>query len=129
MASTSEDLFTAIEAGDAGGVETILDADPGAASARDESGVSALMRALYRFDPGLVEIVKRHVGALDVFEAAALGDRDRLEDLLDAEPLAATAYSGDGFTALHFAAFFGWSRPLRSCSSVVPRSTRSGADG
>jgi ankyrin repeat protein len=108
MASTSEDLFTSIEAGDAGGVETILDADPGAASARDESGVSALMRALYRFDPGLVEVVKRHVGALDVFEAAALGDRDRLEEVLDAEPLAATAYSGDGFTALHFAAFFGW---------------------
>jgi ankyrin repeat protein len=48
------------------------------------------------------------VGALDVFEAAALGDLDRLEDVLDAEPLAATEYSGDGFTALHFAAFFGW---------------------
>lgn len=108
MASTSEDLFAAIEAGDAGGVEAILDADPGAASERDASGVSALMRALYRFDPGLVETVKGRVGPLDVFEAAALGDRDRLEELLDAEPLAATAYSGDGFTALHFAAFFGW---------------------
>jgi ankyrin repeat protein len=108
MASTSEDLFTAIEAGDAAGVESILDADPAAGAARDSSGVSALMRALYRFDPGLVETVKGHVGALDVFEAASLGDRDRLEELLDAEPLAATAYSGDGFTALHFAAFFGW---------------------
>ena len=108
MASTSEDLFTAIEAGDVGGVEAIIDGDPGAASARDSSGVSALMRALYRFDPALVEIVKRHVGALDVFESAALGDRDRLEEVLDAEPLSATAYSGDGFTALHFAAFFGW---------------------
>jgi uncharacterized protein len=108
MASTSEDLFTAIEAGDTGGVEAIIHGDPAAASARDSSGVSALMRALYRFDPGLVEIVKGHVGALDVFEAAALGDRGRLEELLDAEPIRATEYSGDGFTALHFAAFFGW---------------------
>lgn len=107
MASTSDDLFTAIEAGDAGGVETILDADPSSATARDASGVSALMRALYRLDPELVEIVKSRVGSLDVFEAAALGDVDRLEELLDAEPAQATAYSGDGFTALHFAAFFG----------------------
>jgi ankyrin repeat protein len=107
MASTSDDLFTAIEAGDAGGVETILGADPAAAATRDDAGVSALMRALYRFDPGLAEIVRAHAGALDVFEAAALGEVDRLREVLDAEPPAATAYSGDGFTALHFAAFFG----------------------
>jgi ankyrin repeat protein len=106
MASTSDDLFTAIEAGDIGGVETILDGDPAAGDTRDEAGVSALMRALYRFDPGLVEIVRAHAGALDVFEAAALGEVDRLREVLD-EPTAASAYSGDGFTALHFAAFFG----------------------
>jgi ankyrin repeat protein len=107
LASTSEDLFAAIDAGDAGGVETILDTDPGVASARDASGVSALMRAIYRFDVDMVEMVKTRVEALDVFEAAALGDVDRLEELLVAEPSLAAAYSGDGFTALHFAAFFG----------------------
>ncbi len=107
MASTSDDLFTAIEAGNVGGVETILDADPSAGAARDGSGVSALMRALYRFDPGLVDVVKARAGAFDVFEAAALGDVDRLRVVLDGDLSAATAYSGDGFTALHFAAFFG----------------------
>jgi ankyrin repeat protein len=107
MASTSDDLFTAIEAGNVGGVETILDADPSAGAARDGSGVSALMRALYRFDPGLVDVVKARAGAFDVFEAAALGDVDRLRVVLDDDLSAATAYSGDGFTPLHFAAFFG----------------------
>lgn len=107
MTSTSEELFIAIEAGNVGGVGSILDADPSAGSARDGSGVSALMRALYRFDPYLVEIVKARAGAFDVFEAAALGDVDRLRSVLDDEPSGATAYSGDGFTALHFAAFFG----------------------
>jgi ankyrin repeat protein len=107
MASTSDDLFIAIEAGSVGGVETILDADPSAGAARDESGVSALMRALYRFDPDLAEIVKARAGAFDVFEAAALGDVGRLRVVLEDEPSTATAYSGDGFTALHFAAFFG----------------------
>jgi uncharacterized protein len=107
VASTSDELFTAIEAGDAGGVEAILDADPSVGAARDGSGVSALMRALYRFDPDLVEIVKARARAFDVFEAAALGDVDRLREVLDQEASMATAYSGDGFTALHFAAFFG----------------------
>jgi ankyrin repeat protein len=107
MASTSDDLFAAIEAGDVGGVETILDADPVAAAARDSGGVSALMRALYRFDTDLVDIVRARVGTLDVFEAASLGEVDRLREILNGDPTSATAYSGDGFTALHFAAFFG----------------------
>jgi ankyrin repeat protein len=107
MASTSDDLFTAVEAGDAGGVDAILDAEPALATARDAGGVSALMRALYRLDPALVDVVRGRIDTLDVFEAAALGEVDRLRAVLDADPLLATAYSGDGFTALHFAAFFG----------------------
>jgi ankyrin repeat protein len=106
MASTQE-LFEAIEAGDDARVDTILDADPTLASSRDASGVSALMRALYRFDKPLTETVRRRVDALDVFEAAAFGDVDRLTELLGGEPSLLMSYSGDGFTALHFAAFFG----------------------
>ena len=107
MASTREELFEAIEAGDDARVVTLLDADPSLASSRDASGVSALMRALYRFDKPLIETVKRRVDELDVFEAAAFGDVDRLTELLSDEPSLVTSYSGDGFTALHFAAFFG----------------------
>jgi ankyrin repeat protein len=107
MASTPEELFDAIEAGDHARADTILDADTALASSRDASGVSALMRALYRFDKPLMETVKRRVDALDVFEAAAFGDVDRLTELLGDEPSLVTSYSGDGFTALHFAAFFG----------------------
>lgn len=107
MASTPEELFDAIEAGDDARVDTLLDADPALASSRDASGVSALMRALYRFDKPLVDTVKRRVDVLDVFEAAAFGEVDRLTELLGDEPSLVTSYSGDGFTALHFAAFFG----------------------
>jgi uncharacterized protein len=107
MASTPEDLFDAIEAGDEARVNTLLDADPALASSRDASGVSALMRAFYRFDKPLIETVRARVDALDIFEAAAFGDIDRLTELLGAEPSLVTSYSGDGFTALHFAAFFG----------------------
>jgi ankyrin repeat protein len=107
VASTSEELFEAIEAGDAGRVQEMLQADPALATARDAQDVSALMRARYRFDPPLLDAVRSRVDELDVFEAAALGDVERLRSLLDADPALASAYSGDGFTALHFAAFFG----------------------
>jgi ankyrin repeat protein len=50
---------------------------------------------------------------LDVFEAAALGDFDRLAAVLDADPSLATAYSTDGFSPLHLSAFFGQSDATR----------------
>lgn len=106
MAST-EDLFAAIEAGDVGSVRGIVTADPSLASARDAEGVSAVMRARYRFDRGLVEAVISGEPVLDVFEAAAFGDLDRLVEPVDGDPSIATAFSADGFSVLHLAAFFG----------------------
>ncbi len=107
MASTSAELFEAIEADDADRVRAILAEDPTLASARDEQGVSALMRARYRFDEGVIDAVVSAAPSLDVFEAASFGDLDRLTELLMFDPALVTTYSADGFTALHFAAFFG----------------------
>lgn len=107
MASTSDGLFEAISAGDVERVRSLLAADPALATARDAQGVSALMRARYRFDRGLIEAVRACVPELDVFEAATFGDLDRLTTVLEADPSAVAARSGDGFTALHFAAFSG----------------------
>jgi ankyrin repeat protein len=44
--------------------------------------------------------------ALDLHEAAAIGDRARVEELLRADPAGAAVPTPDGFTALHLAAFF-----------------------
>jgi uncharacterized protein len=107
MARTQEELFGAIDAGDVDLVRSILDDDPSLAASRDAEGVSALLRARYRFDRGLTEAVHAHVPVLDVFEASAFGDLDRLTAVLDGDPSLATARSGDGFSPLHLAAFFG----------------------
>ena len=107
MASTSEDLFAAIEAGDVARVRSMLEAMPALASARDGEGVSALMRARYRFDRAMVEAVQSRVAEMDLFEAASAGDLDRLTELLVYDPASVDGRSADGFTALHFAAFFG----------------------
>jgi uncharacterized protein len=67
--------------------------------------LSPLMQALYDGDRERAEAL-RH-GELDVFEAAALGDVERLRVLLDADPSLVSAWSVDGFTPLHYAVFFG----------------------
>jgi ankyrin repeat protein len=106
VTSTSAELFAAIEASDTDRVRVILAADPTLAGSRDRDGVSALMRARYHPDKDLARTVLEHVDELDIFEAATFGDLDRLTELLAYDPASVVERSGDGFTALHFAAFF-----------------------
>ena len=107
MASTAKDLFDLINDDDVAGVTALLADQPWLAADRDHEGVSALLRARYMMDKALVAAVRPHVEQLDVFESAAFGDLDRLSEVLGAEPELADAVSGDGFTPLHLAAFFG----------------------
>jgi ankyrin repeat protein len=97
--------FELLRAGDVDGLRRLLDQGP-AAEARDATGVSLLMHSLYRGHRDLAELIASKRKALDVFEAAALGRLDRLKEFLgDASTI--NAPSKDGFTALHFACFFG----------------------
>jgi ankyrin repeat protein len=105
--TSTEALFAAIDADDAETIRRLIAEDPSLARVRDDRGVSALMRARYRGAGPSVDAISERVGELDVFEAATFGDLERLRALLAEEPGLATAYAADGFTALHFAAFFG----------------------
>jgi ankyrin repeat protein len=78
----------------------------------DELG--PILAALYAGDRERAEALRREKPELDVFEAAALGDAARLEGLLAADPDFALAWSPDGFTALHYAAFFGSPDAIRA---------------
>lgn len=111
--STSADLIAAVTSGDADRVAAIVAEDATLAAARDESGVSALMLARYRFDRAVTDALLAVDPELDVFEATALGYVDRLRERLLDDPATATAFSPDGYTALHFAAFFGKAEAAR----------------
>jgi ankyrin repeat protein len=104
---TAAELLAAIDAGDESVVAALLSADPAAAAARDADGVSAVMHALYREQAAIAERIAAALRELDVFEAAALGRVERVRDLLASDPTLATARSADGFSALHYPAFFG----------------------
>ncbi len=66
--------------------------------------------ACYRGRPGIATALVAIGASEDAFDAAALGDVERLRVLLDEDPAQATAVAGDGFTALHLAAWFGHPR-------------------
>jgi ankyrin repeat protein len=101
------EIHQAIEQGDEPRVRALLAADPTLAGARDARGVSAVMKALYHRRRPLVDLLLASAPPPDVFEAASLGREERLAALLGDDPALALAWSPDGATALHFAAFFG----------------------
>lgn len=68
--------------------------------------MSELLEALYRGDGDRVAELLAAGGELDVFEAAAVGQTERLRKLLDDDPDLAATWTDDGFTPLHLAAFF-----------------------
>ena len=82
------------------------------------------MRSRYRFDRATTDALLAVDPELDVFEATALGYIDRLRERLDEDPARAVAFSADGFTALHFAAFFGKAEAARVLLDVRGRGRR-----
>ncbi|MBK7642353.1 MAG: ankyrin repeat domain-containing protein [Planctomycetes bacterium] len=100
------DALLAIERGDVGRLKELLAEEPALAAARDEQGVSLVLRARYRFQNEAVEALLALRPELDLFTAAAVGDTRRLGELLERDASSAEAYLGDGFTALQLACFF-----------------------
>ena len=100
-------IFELIEAGDGDGLRELLDRDPERAGERNADGLSPVLHALYNGQADLVDAILDANPPLDVFDSAAVGRTRGLEELLDAEPGLARAWSPDGFTALHLAAYFG----------------------
>jgi uncharacterized protein len=101
-----EALIEAAKTGDLDGLRRILASQPELVRQRLPSGESPVMAALYRGHHAIVDMLVDTGAEADVFVAAATG---RLTDLESALTLPGTvgAYSYDGWTPLHLAAFFG----------------------
>ncbi|MDO8484018.1 MAG: ankyrin repeat domain-containing protein [Candidatus Limnocylindrales bacterium] len=104
--ATGDELIAVVKAGDADRVTMIVSGEPALASTRDGDGVSVLMLSRYRSNRAVTDALLAADPDLDVHEAAALGYLDRLRERLDEDPSRVGSLSADGYTALHFAAFF-----------------------
>lgn len=100
-------LFTAIRAGDAGQVQALLDTDPALRDATEDNGVSAFAVARYSRQNAIADMLLARGASLDLFGACIAGETARVVELLAKDRASVNSYSGDGWTPLHLAAFFG----------------------
>jgi uncharacterized protein len=100
-------LFDAIKAGEFDRVKAMVTANPALIAARARTGESAILTAVYHQQKEIANLLVARGAPLTIFEACAAGEVERVERLLEADGLAVAAYSDDGWTPLHLAAFFG----------------------
>lgn len=103
----TQEFIDAATQGDVAKVTEMLRADPSLAQAKDQSGLSVIMKATYYGKRDVVDALLASSVELNIFEAAATGQTARVETLLREDPSLASTYSNDGFTALSLASFFG----------------------
>lgn len=99
------DLTDAIKAGDATRVAALLDADPALVNAR-EGTVTALLLAIYHGKPDVARLLVERGAGVSFGEAIALGDRERVAQMLAGDPALLQQRTPDGFTAVGLATFF-----------------------
>jgi uncharacterized protein len=102
----SQHFFDLIRQGKSAEIAAAVEAQPTVAKSRDAQGISALMLAVYTQQPVIRDFLLTHLNDLDIFEAAAVGNCDRLHHLIAEDAMAARAISPDGWTPLHLAAAF-----------------------
>ncbi|NOZ43205.1 MAG: ankyrin repeat domain-containing protein [Alphaproteobacteria bacterium] len=102
-----DDLFKAIDIADETRLRAILERDGTLASSRSSDGVSAILFTLYLAKYNLTKVLLAYEPVLDLFDLTALNRTTELGDLLEKDDSDPDQISGDGFSALHLACFFG----------------------
>lgn len=103
----SSDMFQMIAAGHKAQVIYSLRENPDLASKQNPEGITPVLFALYY---GKEEIINSYLALgipLNLFEAAALGEEERVKELVNSDPGLVHSYSPDGWTPLHLASHFG----------------------
>lgn len=100
-------IFDAVKAGRVDEAVRLARENPAVLKARDASGATPILVAIYYQKPDVAAALAAVAGPLDIFEASALGDVDRISQLLREDRSLASAYAPDGFYPVGLAAFFG----------------------
>ncbi len=105
--SQREQFIAALRAGDTTRVSLLIDGDPSLVNAADDSGVSAILTAVYHGHAQLARLLADRGAPVGFFEACALGDLNAVRRLLAQNPSLLGSHSPDGFAPFGFATFFG----------------------
>ncbi|HZO75847.1 MAG TPA: ankyrin repeat domain-containing protein [Ktedonobacteraceae bacterium] len=101
------EMFAAVKAKDIEGVKALLDHDPNLLRLWSEGGDTPVLLSAYYGAQEVTRLLLERGVELNLFEAAAVGEIERVQQLLDADPTLINTYSHDGWTPLHLASFFG----------------------
>ncbi len=119
---STQQFLSAIHNGDTKQVAGYLERQPELAQSRDAAGMTAVLLAALQGEDDIVTLLRERSGTtLDLCEAAAVGDLQRLDELLVDPRCDLAVTSADGSTCLGLAAFFGQ-------REVVERLLAAGAD-
>jgi uncharacterized protein len=105
--STEAQFFQAIQAGDENTVKALLDAEPALAGAKNDRGQSAVLAAVYSGRNAIRDSLLSRGVSLELHEAAAAGQLEKVKQIVGANPAMAKSYSPDGFPVFALAAVFG----------------------
>jgi ankyrin repeat protein len=105
--SHADVFFHAIRGGDLAAVQRMLAAEPDLARAKTDQGVSPLLTAVYSGRNEIRDLLLSLDDPLDLHEAAATGNLQRVHQFIDKNPQRAKEYSTDGFPVIALAAVFG----------------------
>jgi ankyrin repeat protein len=107
ITSSGAAFIDAIKAGEFERVKAMLSAEPELIDARSRTGESAILTAVYHRQKEIVNLLVARGVTMTLFEACAAGEIERVERLVASDRSAVNSFSGDGWTPLHLAAFFG----------------------
>ncbi len=96
-----------IKKGDNSKLKEMLAADSDLANGKTEQDLSFLQLAAYYRNTDAIALIREKKKSLDLYEAASIGDLERVQHHLKVSPESIDSYSNDGFTPLGLACYFG----------------------
>jgi ankyrin repeat protein len=108
------ELIEAVKGGAVDRVAELVAQDPSLAATPDADGMTPVRHALYLNQRAALDAMLAADPPLGVLDLAATGRAEQLRQRLADDPAQANARAQDGFTALHYACFFGGTEAVQA---------------
>ena len=105
--ATTKEVCEIIQKGLNDKLTDILNETPELVNGNTEQGISFLQFAVYCRNNFAVDLLKQKKSHIDLYEAASIGDLDRVKSQIENQPRLINSFAADGFTPLGLSCFFG----------------------
>jgi ankyrin repeat protein len=102
-----DDMIQAVKSKDLQKVKQLLTDDATLVNAKNSSGETAVLMAAYYRANDIKQLLVERGAELDLFEACAVGDVQRVHELVEASPKSISNHNHEGYTPLGLASHFG----------------------